>query len=91
MSIHRFSYHCLESCAFQYPVHVVLLDIHLGVDQVHPVEPRLEFALCWNDAKGFGWVGEKFLASAILAKSFSFAKMARNSFTYLLPYLKHEF
>ena len=46
--------------AFQYPVDVVLLDIHLGVDQVHPVEPRLEFALCWSDAKGFGWVGEKF-------------------------------
>ena len=46
----------MESDAFQYPVHVVLLGIHLGVDQVHPVEPRLEFALCWSDAKK-GWAG----------------------------------
>ena len=44
---------------FLYPVHVVLHDIHVEVEQAHPVEPRLEFALCWSDAKGFGQVGEK--------------------------------
>ena len=59
MSIHRFPYQCLESEAFPYPVHVVLHDIHVELEQAHPVEPRLEFALCWSDAKGFGWVGEK--------------------------------
>ena len=81
----------MESEVFHQFVHVVLQDIHVEVEQAHPVLLGPEFALCWSDAKGFGWVGEKFLASAILAKSFSFAKMARNSFTYLLPYLKHEF
>ena len=60
MSIHRFPYQCLESDICQYPVHVVLHDIYVEVEQAHPVEPRLEFALCWSDAKGFGWVGEKF-------------------------------
>ena len=64
----------------------------MEVEQAHPVEPRLEFALCWSDAKGFGWVGEKVLTLSHFGQEFSLAQMARESFSYLLYFiLKHEF
>ena len=77
---------------FQSVIHVVLGGIHVEVQQAHPVEPRLEFALCWSDAKGFGWVGEKVVTLSHFGQDFSLAKMARYNFSYLLySILKHEF
>ena len=79
MSVHRFSYQCLESDAFQCSVHVVLHDIHVEVEQAHPVLLRPEFALCWSDTIGFGWVGEKVINPQPFWPRVSLAKTARYS------------
>ena len=71
MSVRRFSYKCLESDTLDCSVHVVLHDVYVEVQQAHPVEPRLEFALCWSDAKGFGWVGETALTLSHFGQEFS--------------------
>ena len=67
----------MESDASQYSVRVVLHEIHVEVAQAHPVEPRLELALCWSDAKRVGWVGEKVLTLSHFGEEFSLAKMVR--------------
>ena len=71
----------MESDVFHQPVHVVLHDIHVEVEQAHPIVVRLEFALCWSDAKGFGWVGEKVFNPQPFWPRVSLAKMARYSFS----------
>ena len=70
----------MESEVFHQFVHVVLHDIHVEVEQAHPVLLRPEFALCWSDAKGFGWAGEKVINPQPFWPRVSLAEMTRYSF-----------
>ena len=72
---------CLESEVFHQFVHVVLHDIHVELEQAHPVLLGPEFALCWSDAKGFGWVCEKVFNPQPFWPRVSLAKTARYSFS----------